>query len=123
MEVTVTKDNEAVDTIVVNFIPEVTSNFTNIFVDPDGFVDPYNSIWLKLITIGIYVVELVASFIMIAFVIYEKDYGHFRTLINQLLSYLYGTVRKFIINVLLQIFLLRHLICCCVSRNHQSQQM
>ena len=56
------------------------------------FIDPYNSIWLKLITVLVYIVELLSSGICYAFVIYEQDYGHYRTLINQLIGYLYKVV-------------------------------
>ena len=58
--------------------------------------DPYDSMWLKLITILLYSIELVESGIMMAFVVYEtKGFaGHYRTLINQLLSHLYGGVSK-----------------------------
>ena len=65
--------------------------------DQKEFVDPYDRISLKLITILVYIIELLASAITVAFVIYEKDYGHYRTLINQLLSYLYGAVSKIIL--------------------------
>ena len=93
------------------------------------FVDPYDWHWLRIITVGVYFVELIASGelsllylvlefssvlrkkngiwrnhivctilfhlgIMIAFVVFETRglAGHFRTLINQLLSFLYGAV-------------------------------
>ena len=56
------------------------------------FIDPYNSIWLKLITVLVYIVELLSSGVCYAFVIYEQDYGHYRTLINQLIGYLYKVV-------------------------------
>ena len=56
--------------------------------------DPYDSVWLKLATILISAAEFLACMIMVAFVIYEiRVYGHYRTLINQLLSYLYSGVR------------------------------
>ena len=60
-----------------------------------SLVDPYDSTWLKLITILVYVVEVIASMVMVAFVAFETQglAGHYRTLINQLLSYLYGGVR------------------------------
>ena len=58
-----------------------------------GFEDPYDSLWLKMITVGVYMVEVFSSAVMIAFISFERDYGHYRTLINQLLSYLYGAVR------------------------------
>ena len=60
--------------------------------DKIEFIDPYNSIWLKLITVLIYIVEVLSSAICYAFVIYEQDYGHYRTLINQLIGYLYKVV-------------------------------
>ena len=59
--------------------------------------DPFDSIWLKLATAASYAVQFFASLIMLAFVAYETGglAGHYRTLINQLLSYLYGSVRFF----------------------------
>lgn len=60
----------------------------------DKSLDPFDSIWLKLLTILVYIVEVIASIVMLAFVAYEAKglAGHFRTLINHLLSYLYGGV-------------------------------
>ena len=60
----------------------------------DKPLDPFDSIWLKLLTILVYIVEVIASIVMLAFVAYEAKglAGHFRTLINHLLSYLYGGV-------------------------------
>ena len=60
----------------------------------DKSLDPFDSIWLKLLTILVYIVEVIASIVMLAFVAYEAKglAGHFRTLINHLLSYLYGAV-------------------------------
>ena len=56
--------------------------------------DPYNSIWLKLATILVFSIEVMLAGIMFAFVYYETTglAGHYRTIINQLLSYLYGGV-------------------------------
>ena len=56
--------------------------------------DPYDSVWLKLFAAIFYTVEVLASLIMFAFVKYETSglAGHYRTLINQLLSYFYGGV-------------------------------
>ena len=78
------------------------------FRDPLTFeidlsLDPYGSIWLKLITILVYVVEVIASMVMVAFVAFETQglAGHYRTLINQLLSYLYGGVSRYLIQSLL----------------------
>ena len=63
-------------------------------IEIDISLDPYGSVWLKLITILVYVVEVIASMVMVAFVAFETQgfAGHYRTLINQLLSYLYGGV-------------------------------
>ena len=63
--------------------------------DPNiSWLDPYNSFWLKLATFGVYFVELISSVTLIAFVVYETNgyAGHYRTLINQLLSFLYAAV-------------------------------
>ena len=70
--------------------------------DYSSDLDPYNSIWLKLLTILVYFIEVIASIIMLAFVSYETQglAGHYRTLINQLLSYLYGGVSFAIFKVL-----------------------
>ena len=61
---------------------------------PKKWNDPFDSVWLKLITLLVYSIELVDSVIMMAFVVYETKglAGHYRTLINQLLSLLYGGV-------------------------------
>ena len=73
--------------LLFHFEPEVIEVWT----------DPYNSIPLKLLTIIIYVIELWASTIMFIFVSYETKglFGHYRTVINQLLSCGYGAVRYF----------------------------
>ena len=69
----------------------LTCEFETIF---EQWNDPFDSIWLKMITIIIYAIEIFASLIMLAFVVHETRglFGHYRTLINQLLSYLYGGV-------------------------------
>ena len=56
--------------------------------------DPYDSIWLKLATIIVFAIQVMFAGIMLAFVYYETNglAGHYRTIINQLLSYLYGGV-------------------------------
>ena len=60
----------------------------------NDWIDPYDSIWLKLLSVNFYAIEIFESLIMITFVNYETAgyFGHYRTLINQLLSYLYGGV-------------------------------
>ena len=53
----------------------------------------HDSIWLKLVALGAYIVILLSSGIALAFTFYEKNYhGHFRTVINQLFSTLLITV-------------------------------
>ena len=66
--------------------------FVNQTLDQD-VEDPFDSIGLKLIAVGAYIISLFSSGIMLAFITYEKKYhGHFRTLINQLLSNFYAVV-------------------------------
>ena len=69
-------------------------SFMKVLLMPDQWNDPFDSFWLKLITLLVYSIELVESVIMMAFVVYETKglAGHYRTLINQLLSHLYGGV-------------------------------
>ena len=69
----------------------LTCEFEIIF---EHWNDPFDSIGLKIVTLIVYAVETFASLIMLAFVDHETRgfFGHFRTLINQLLSYLYGGV-------------------------------
>ena len=69
----------------------LTCEFEIIF---EQWNDPFDSIGLKIVTIIVYAVVIFASLIMLAFVDQETRgfFGHFRTLINQLLSYLYGGV-------------------------------
>jgi hypothetical protein len=67
------------------------------FFEPEEieeWTDPYNSIYLKLLTIITYLIEIWASTIMVIFVSYETRglFGHYRTVINQLLSYAYAAV-------------------------------
>ena len=56
--------------------------------------DPYDSVWVKVGTICIQAVDVITATIMLAFVAFETNglAGHYRTLINQLLSCLYGGV-------------------------------
>ena len=78
--------------------PMNTSESIKSFFEPEEievWTDPYNSIPLKLLTIIIYISEIWASIIMLTFVSYETKglFGHYRTVINQLLSFGYGAVR------------------------------
>ena len=79
------ESNSSSGIILANFEEEV---------EVSDWIDPYDSIWLKLFTILVYIIEILASVVMFAFVKYETSglAGHYRTLINQLLSYLYGVV-------------------------------
>ena len=72
----------------------ITSSFENQTTNTEEWIDPYDSVWLKILTFFIYIVEVTAASIMITFVFYETSgyAGHYRTLINQLLSYFYGGV-------------------------------
>ena len=62
-------------------------------IKQDHIIDPY-SILLKMITIGIYVMELTCTLVMFSFVVYERSgyAGAYRSIINQLLAYFYGVV-------------------------------
>ena len=64
----------------------------------EEWTDPYNLIPLKLLTIIVYLLELCAATVMLIFVVYETKglFGHYRTVINQLLSFGYGAVSKII---------------------------
>ena len=69
------------------------------FFEPEGieeWTDSYNLIPLKLLTIIVYLLELWTATVMLIFVVYETKglFGHYRTVINQLLSYDYGAVSK-----------------------------
>ena len=76
-----------------------TNTFSsNAFFEPEiieEWIDPFDSTVLKVLTVIVYIVEILASIIMMAFVSYETGgyAGHYRTAINQLLSCGYGGVR------------------------------
>ena len=61
------------------------------------WMDPYDLIILKLITVFVFIIEILASAILLTFVMYETSgyAGHYRTVINQLLSSTYAAVRYF----------------------------
>ena len=55
--------------------------------------DPYDSIWLQLIAVFVYLLIILSSCLMMAFTYYEQLYhGHYRTVINQLITNLYNVV-------------------------------
>ena len=62
----------------------------------EEWIDPYDSIPLKFLTLFVYLIEIISAIIMLVFVAYETGgyAGHYRTFINQLLSCLYGVVRE-----------------------------
>ena len=90
-----TFDNEFEE--LVQFWFENHTNLTKSEFNND-WIDPYDSIWLKLLSVIIYTMEIFESIVMVAFVNYETAglFGHYRTLINQLLSHLYGGVSTFL---------------------------
>ena len=90
-----TFDNEFEE--LVQFWFENHTNLTKSEFNND-WIDPYDSIWLKLVSVNIYAMEIFESIVMVAFVNYETAglFGHYRTLINQLLSHLYGGVSTFL---------------------------
>ena len=65
----------------------------------EEWIDPFDSTTLRLLTVIVYIIEVLASIPMLYFVVYETggSAGHFRTVINQLLSYLYGAVRMILL--------------------------
>ena len=79
------------------------NNFLLFSIEPEEileWMDPFDSIILKLLTVIIYIIEILASAIFLTFVIYEtRGYaGHYRTVINQLLSSGYAAVRWWLSN-------------------------
>ena len=86
--------NQTFDEELIFSTFERNMNLTESEMFTNTWVDPFDSVWLKLGTIVVYVIEVLESVIMMAFVVYETNgyNGHYRTLINQLLSHLYGGV-------------------------------
>ena len=62
-------------------------------IKQEHIVDPF-SILLKLITVGIYIIEVSCALVGFSFVVYERSgfSGAYRSIINQLLAYFYGGV-------------------------------
>ena len=78
----------------------ITKSSLFVSLEPEEileWVDPFDSIFLKLLTFIIYIIEVLASAILLTFVMYETSgyAGHYRTVINQLLSSTYAAVRYF----------------------------
>ena len=65
------------------------------FTESKQNYDLYDSPVLKVITLLIYISEIISSVIMFGFVHYERsgDAGSYRTFNNQLIAYLRGGVR------------------------------
>ena len=61
----------------------------------EEWIDPFDSTMLRLLTVIVYIIDVLASIPLLYFVAYETGgcAGHFRTVINQLLSFLYVAVR------------------------------
>ena len=82
----------------MNFSESKKSSLISFFEpkETEEWTDPYNLIPLKLLTIIVYLLELCAATVMLIFVVYETKglFGHYRTVINQLLSFGYGAVSK-----------------------------
>ena len=72
----------------------------------EEWADPYNSIHLKLLTTIIYLLEIWASVVMLTFVSYETKglFGHYRTVINQLLSYVYAAVSMETFSIMMNVW-------------------
>ena len=80
----------------MNSSENINSSLVSFFEpeEKEVWTDPYNSIPLKLSTIIIYLIELWASTVLLIFVNYETNglFGHYRTVINQILSFSYIAV-------------------------------
>ena len=80
----------------MNSSENINSSLVSFFKpeEIEVWTDPYNSTSLKLLTIIVYLIELWASTVMLMFVNCETNglFGHYRTVINQLLSFGYGAV-------------------------------
>ena len=68
-------------------------------IKQEHIIDPY-SILLKMITVGIYVIDVTCTFVMFSFVVYERSAGPYRSIINQLLAYFYGIVSSVLCKVI-----------------------
>ena len=65
----------------------------------EEWIDPFDSTTLRLLTVIVYIIDVLASIPLLYFVAYETGgcAGHFRTVINQLLSFLYAAVRMILL--------------------------
>ena len=78
--------------VLENWIHDISVNLEQI-EQQFLLLDPYDSVWLKIMAILFYFIGLLASATMLAFINYENGHhGNFRSVINQLLSNLYAMV-------------------------------
>ena len=64
----------------------------------DLFVEPYKELWIKILGTTFYAVQVVAGFILLTFIRYERGgyAGSFCTALNQLTSWKYLIVSTYI---------------------------
>ena len=90
--------NVSIDGSIEELLNRGERNTTNIVkagfnqITDETLEDPYDSIWLQLIAVFVYLLIILSSCLMMAFTYYEQDHGHYRTVINQLLTNLYNVV-------------------------------
>ena len=77
----------------LNLTSLILASFTLDVIEE--WIDPFDSTMLRLLTVIVYIIDVLASIPLLYFVAYETGgfAGHFRTVINQLLSFLYAAVR------------------------------
>ena len=79
-----------------NYLNDLKTSLHAIFQPEiiEEWIDPFDSSSLKFFTILVYIMIMLASMIMLAFVAFETggNAGSYRTVINQLLSCGYGGV-------------------------------
>ena len=69
------------------------------------FADPFKEMWKKLFATGAYIVLIFGGFVMLNFVKYEfqGQAAHYRTVLNQLNSWIFLIVSFFIIGMIFSI--------------------
>ena len=73
-------------------------NLIEVFVtfdEPNLFVEPYDSLWIKLAATLVYLISILGCLVQYSFVVYEVSgyAASFRTAMNQLVSSCYFLVR------------------------------
>ena len=91
--------NVSIDVSIEEFLNTGDINTANIVnagfnqTTDETLEDPYDSIWLQFIAFFVYLLIILSSCLMMAFSYYEQLYhGHYRTVINQLITSLYHVV-------------------------------